>query len=92
VTIKQLTQDFDRARAGQIIRVTVPCDPGQIVLAGGVVPVIAGGNATDLSHVHMLMSGPSGTTAWQAASVITATLSQTADLTYSAFALCAPSP
>lgn len=91
VTVKEVTQNFGRARGGQIIRVTVPCDPGQIVLAGGVVPTILGGVPQDLAHVHLLTSGPSGTAAWTAASTITATLSQSAQLSYAAFALCAPS-
>jgi|SRR5262245_8405438 len=91
VTIRQVTQNFGRAQAGQLITVTVPCAPGEIVLAGGVVPTIAGGNATDISRVHLLISGPASATAWTAASTLTNTLSQSASLTYAAFALCAPS-
>jgi len=91
VVIKQLSQNFGRARGGQIISVTVPCDPGQIVLAGGAVPSITGGVASDIARVHLLISGPDSIATWKAASTVTATLSQTADLTYTAFALCAPS-
>jgi hypothetical protein len=91
VTIRQVSQTFGRAQSGQLITVTVPCAAGEIVLAGGVVPTIAGGTATDISRVHLLVSGPASATAWTAASTITSTLSQTANLTYVAFALCAPS-
>jgi len=86
-----VTQNFGRAQAGQLITVTVPCAPGEIVLAGGVVPTIAGGTAIDITRVHLLVSGPASATAWTAASTLTNTLSQTASLTYAAFALCAPS-
>ena len=91
ITIRQVTQNFGRAQAGQLITVTVPCAPGEIVLAGGVVPTIAGGTAIDITRVHLLVSGPASATAWTAASTLTNTLSQTASLTYAAFALCAPS-
>jgi len=86
-----VTQTFGRAQAGTLISVTVPCASGEIVLAGGVVPTIAGGVPNDIQRVHLLVSGPASTTAWTAASTITNTLSQTASLTYAAFALCAPS-
>jgi hypothetical protein len=92
VTVTQVSQTVGRAQAGQLLRLSVPCDPGQVVVGGGVVPTISGGVATDLARVHMLVSGPDGPAAWQGASTITNTLSQTASLTYAVFALCAPSP
>ena len=91
VSIREVSQNFGRAQAGQLITVTVPCAPGEIVLAGGVVPTIAGGVANDIQRVHLLLSGPASATAWTAASTVTNTLSQSANLTYVAFALCAPS-
>jgi hypothetical protein len=92
VTIRQVVQAVGRAQAGQVITATVPCAPGERVLAGGVVSTIAGGTASDIARIHLLFSGPASPTAWSAASTAVSTLSQTARLTYTASALCAPSP
>src|SRR5262245_57265281 len=91
VTVHQISQDFGRAQANTLISVVVPCDPGEVAIAGGVVPTVAGGVERDIQSVHLLYSGPTTPpTAWTAASTVVNTLSQTADLTYTAYALCVP--
>ena len=91
VSMHSVTQNFGRAQSGTLISLVVPCDPGEIVISGGVVPTIAGGVARDIQQVHLLYGGPTTPPiAWQVASTIVNTLSQTADLTYTAYALCIP--
>ena len=91
MSVHSISQNFGRAQSNTLIAVTVPCDPGEVAIAGGVVPTIAGGVERDIQQVHLLSSGPTTPpTAWTAASTVVNTLSQTADLTYTAYALCVP--
>jgi hypothetical protein len=94
VTIKAVTQDFGRAPNDLLIQLTAPCDAGQAVVGGGVVPTVVGGRdpERDLARVHLLASGPAGPAAWTAVSTITSTLTEGASLLYTVSALCTPAP
>ena len=85
-------QDFGRATAGTILELTAACQPGEVVTAGGVVPTVTGGVPQDVARIHLLFSGPTSATAWTAAATAVQTLSVDADLTYTVYALCAPTP
>jgi len=77
--------------SGQLISLVASCEPGEIAIAGGVVPTIMGGVPRDVQQVHLLYSGPTTPpTGWQVASTVVNTLSQSADLTVTAYALCIP--
>jgi len=52
--------------------------------------MIAGGVPQDLARIHLLYSGPTSATEWTAAATAVQTLSQSADLTYTVYALCTP--
>jgi hypothetical protein len=88
--LRHVSQRFGRAESGQILQLTASCAPGETVVAGGVVPTIAGGVPQDLARIHLLFSGPTGAETWSAAATAVQTLSVSADLTYTVYALCAP--
>jgi hypothetical protein len=87
--LRHVSERFGRAESGEILQLTASCEPGETILAGGVVPTIVGGVPQDLSRVHLLFSGPTDN-AWTAAATAVQTLSVSADLTYTVYALCAP--
>jgi len=92
VSVHSTVLAVGRAMSGDLLTATAECDPGEVVIAGGVVPTIAGGLPQDIQRIHELFSGPTSPTAWTAASTTVNTLSQTANLTYTVYALCIPAP
>ena len=88
--MRAVSQSFGRPKAGDLFVLTAPCEPGEVVQAGGVVPTIANGVPVDIQRIHLLFSGPTSATEWTAAATCIQTLSPNAELTYTVYALCAP--
>jgi hypothetical protein len=91
VTLRQASLAAGRAQSGDLLTLTADCDPGETVIAGGVVPTIATATPQDIARIHLLVSGPVATgtgTGWLGASTLTQTLSRDASLTYTVYAFC----
>jgi hypothetical protein len=57
-----------RPAAGTVIDLALQCDPGQIVISGGVANTIT--DPSDVTKVHMLDSGPVDATGWHMHSTV----------------------
>jgi hypothetical protein len=68
VTKTLTTGILARPAAGVIIDLALQCDPGQIVISGGVTNNIT--DPSDVTKVHMLDSGPVDETGWHMHSTV----------------------
>ena len=76
-----------RPPAGTIINLSLSCDPGQIVISGGVTNTIT--DPADVAKVHMLDSGPIDATGWQMHSTVIQRFSLNSTLEVVLTVLCA---
>jgi len=76
-----------RPNTGTVITLSLSCDPGQIVISGGVTNTVT--NPVDISKVHMLDSGPIDASGWQMHSTVISRFSNGSDLEVVLTVLCA---
>jgi hypothetical protein len=75
-----------RPAAGTIIDLALSCDPGQVVISGGVSNTIT--DPTDVTKVHMLDSGPVDETGWHMHSTVIQRFSLNSNLEVMLTVLC----
>jgi basic membrane lipoprotein Med (substrate-binding protein (PBP1-ABC) superfamily) len=75
-----------RPAAGTIIDLALSCDPGQVVISGGVSNTIT--DPTDVTKVHMLDSGPIDESGWHMHSTVIQRFSVNSNLEVVLTVLC----
>jgi len=76
-----------RPGPGTVVDLALSCDPGQMVISGGVVNNVT--NPADITKVHMLDSGPIDGVGWQMHSTVISRFSVDSDLEVVLTILCA---
>jgi len=86
VTKTTTTGIIVRPGPGTIVDLSLSCDPGQIVISGGVTNTVT--NPTDITKVHMLDSGPIDEAGWRMHSTVISRFSAGSDLEVVLTILC----